>query len=165
MTAQLLFSYLGADGVTSKRALKNWSEEGHYLKGFDTTVGQVRTFRKDRIVEYFDGAAQFLVSPLGVPPPRLRSGPTRPKDERPQILFTGFAAVQRAHLEQLSDAGGLCVVKSVTQGLVFLCAGPNAGPSKVAKARGQRVYIVRETELHALIETGELPDYALDDLL
>ena len=70
MTAQLLFSYLGADGVTSKRALKNWSEEGHYLKGFDTTVGQVRTFRKDRIVEYFDDAAQFLASPLGVSPPR-----------------------------------------------------------------------------------------------
>jgi len=27
------------------------------------------------------------------------------------------------------------------------------------------VYIVREPELHALIETGELPDYTLDDRL
>ena len=165
MTAQLLFSYLGADGVTSKRALKDWSEEGHYLKGFDTTVGQVRTFRKDRIVEYFDDAAQFLASPRGVAPPRLRSGPPRPKDERPQILFTGFAAVQRAHLEQLSDAAGLCVVKSVTQALVFLCAGPRAGPAKVQQARLQRVYIVREPALHALLETGELPDDSMDESL
>jgi BRCT domain type II-containing protein len=78
-------------------------------------------------------------------------------------LFTGFPAAQRAHLEALSDAGGLRVVKTVTQGLVFLCTGPNAGPSKVARARAQHVYIVREPELHGLLQTGELPDYAVDD--
>ena len=159
------FAYQGADEQPTKRELVDWAEEGHYLKGFDTTVRQVRTFRKDRIVEYFDDAAQFLASPLGVSPPRLRSGPPRPKDERPQILFTGFPAVQRAHLEQLSDAAGLCVVKSVTAGLLFLCAGPRAGPAKVQQARLQRVYIVREPALHALLETGELPDDSLDESL
>lgn len=165
MTEPLLFTYVDSGGVSSKRALKNWVEEGHYIKGFDTTANQIRTFRKDRIVEYFGDASQFLASALGVSPPRLRREPTEPKDQRPQIVFTGFAAVQRAHLERLADEGGLCVVKSVTAGLVFLCAGPRAGPMKVQQARLQRVYIVREPELMALLETGELPDYALDDSL
>lgn len=162
MSAMIRFSYRSADGALSKRELSNWSEEGHYIHGFDITAGDVRTFRKDRIVEYFDGAAAFLASPIEAGPPRLRAA--APKDTRPQILFTGFPAVQRAHLESLSDTAGLRVVTKVTKGLAFLCIGPTAGPSKVAKSRQQGVYIVREPELHALLETGELPDYALSDL-
>lgn len=165
MTEELRFAYVNSNGELSKRALKDWSEEGHYLKGYDLTVSGVRTFRKDRIVEYFDGAEAFLASPVGVSPPRLAKGPRQPRDERPQILFTGFAAAQRAHLERLSDEAGLSVVKSVTVGLVFLCAGPNAGPKKVEQARRQLVYIVREPELMALLETGELPDYAVEEPL
>lgn len=161
--AVLRFAYLDAGGSLTKRELTAWAEEGHYLKGFDLTSGGTRTFRKDRIAEYFDGAAAFLTSPLGIPPPRIRSAAPAPRDERHQIVFTGFAAVRRADLERQSDAAGLRVVKSVTQALVFLCAGPNAGPSKVAQARVQGVYIVREPELLAFLETGELPDYAVPD--
>ena len=111
-----------------------------------------------------DDAAQFLKSPAGVSPPRP-TGPNTPRDERPQILFTGFAAARRAELEALSDATGLCVVKSVTVGLSFLCIGANAGPKKVEKARCQNVYIVRESDMAALLETGELPDYAVEGTL
>jgi BRCT domain type II-containing protein len=105
----------------------------------------------------------LLQNPYPGAPPHTQ--PQAPPDQRPQILFTGFPKVQRAHLEVLSDAGGLRVVKTVTQGLVFLCIGPTAGPTKVAKARAQGVYIVHEPELHGLLETGELPDYAVDDLV
>ncbi len=121
------------------------------------------TFRKDRVLEYLDGCDSQLSDPHSSPPPRIRAEVQR--DVRPQILFTGFAAVQRAHLEARADAGGLNVVKTVTQHLVFLCAGPNAGPAKVAKSRSQGVYIVREPELFELLESGELPDYAIDDVV
>lgn len=163
MTAVLHFAYRDGDGVLSKRALSSWVEEGHYLRGFDATVGQLRTFRKDRIAEYFDGAAAFLQSPLGVAPPRLRAGPAAARDDRPQIVFTGFGAVRRAELERQADAAGLRVVKGVTVALVFLCAGPNAGPAKLAQARRQGVYIVREAALADFLETGELPDDAVPE--
>lgn len=143
------------------RHVQPWAEVGHYIEGHYHTAGKFCTFRKDRVVEYLDGAAALLAAPHSSPPPRIRA--QQPPDLRPQILFTGFASVQRAHLEGLCDAAGLRVMKTVAQGLVFLCAGPNAGPSKVAKARGQGVYIVREAELHALLESGELPDYAVED--
>lgn len=157
------FVYRAADGEVSTRALNGLKESGHYIQGFDTTVGQVRSFRKDRVMSYLDGVDGLLLDPFPGPPPKVSRG--APRDDRPQVLFTGFATVQRAHLERLADAGGLRVVKTVTQGLVFLCAGPNAGPAKVDKSRAQGVYIVREPELHALLATGELPDYAVDELL
>ena len=161
MTALMRFIYRTPDGETTTRQVQPWAEVGHYIEGHDHTAGKFCTFRKDRVVEYLDGAAARLAAPHSSPPPRIRS--QQPLDQRPHILFTGFPAVQRAHLEAQCEPAGLRVVKTVTVGLAFLCAGPTAGPSKVAKARAQGTYIVREPELHALLETGELPDYALDD--
>lgn len=158
--APFAFVYRNAAGVVSERCLTSWQEVGHYVEGFDRAAGKFCTFRKDPIVEYLGDAAAKLVEPRSSPPPRIAT--TTPRDDRPQILFTGFGAVQRAHLEALADASGLRVVKTVTQSLVCLRVGPNAGPSKVAKSRQQGVYIVREPELHALMDTGELPDYAVD---
>lgn len=159
----LRFSYLNAAGETSLRQIDAWAESGHYIEGFERHAGKFCTFRKDRVLQYIDGCEALLLDPFSPAPPRIER--ERKTDDRPQILFTGFAAVQRAHLESLSDAAGLRVVKTVTQGIAFLCAGPNAGPAKVAKSRAQGVYIVKEPELHALLDTGELPDYAIDDLV
>lgn len=158
----LRFIYRTPDGEATSRQIDQWAEVGHYVQGFELTAGKFCTFRKDRVAEYLGGCDALLQDPFTPAPPRITR--ERPVDDRPQILFTGFAAVQRGHLERLSDEAGLKVVKTVTQGLAFLCAGPTAGPAKVAKARGQRVYIVREPELHGLLATGELPDYAIDDL-
>lgn len=155
------FVYRNAAGVVSQRRLTSWAEVGHYLEGFDEAAGKFCTFRKDRVVEYLDGAHAALIEPHSSPPPRIQTA--SPKDDRPQILFTGFGAAQRALLENHAEEAGLKVVKTVTQTLVFLCAGPNAGPTKVQKARLQKVYIIREGELDALLRTGELPDYALED--
>lgn len=161
MTASLRFDYRTPDGSETTRCLNQWVEEGHYVTGFDEGARQVRTFRKDRITQYHDGGASQLRTPHEGPPPRIER--QTPPDLRPQILFTGFPAVQRAVLEQRSEAAGLRVVKTVTQGLVFLCAGPNAGPSKVSKARAQGVYVLGEPDLHRLLETGELPDSAIEE--
>ncbi len=152
----LRFVYCNAVGELSRRELTKWAEVGHYIKGFSAGSAALRTFRKDRISEYLDGAADRLDIPYSSPPPR----PVKDQapDLRPQILFTGFGSVLRADLEAQSIAAGLRVCKTVTQNLCYLCTGPNAGPVKVEKSRAQRVYIVNEVQLRLLLETGELPD-------
>lgn len=162
MRDDLHFDYENGQGELSRRRLTQWTEVGHYVKGFCQDKGKVLTFRKDRIRAYLDGCDQLLMSPNEGPPPK--PSPRAPSDLRPQVLFTGFAKVQRGVLEQKSDAAGLRVVQSVTQRLAFLCAGPNAGPAKVEKAREQNVYIVTEPELLRLLKTGELPDSAVEAL-
>lgn len=157
----LEFVYTNAAGETKRRMLEVWSEEGHYLVGHDVMGnGPVRTFRKDRISEYLNGCEALLSTPFAGPPPKVER--TAPEQLKLQILFTGFAAKARADLEEASAGAGLKVVKTVTQQLIFLCAGPNAGPSKVSKARMQGVYIVSDADLPALLESGVLPDSVID---
>lgn len=160
----LEFLYTNAAGETKRRRLEAWAEEGHYVVGHDVLAeGPVRTFRKDRIVEYLGGCEKILATPFAGPPPKLvresagADGSTA-KPALPQILFTGFPAKARTEFEAASAAAGLEVVKSVTQRLTFLCAGPNAGPIKLAKARIQGVYIVTDSDLPAFLESGVLPD-------
>ncbi|WP_338616482.1 hypothetical protein [Pigmentiphaga sp. CHJ604] len=148
------FIYKNAEGVESTRVYERWEEVGYYLKCYEES-GAVRTFRKDRVVQYLNGIEAQLVEPSPPPPPRPQSD--RAREDRPQIVFTGFAQAIRDQLEHLADAGGLDVRKSVTQGLMFLCGGPNAGPKKLEKAMAQRVYILDEAQFQALLETGELP--------
>lgn len=152
----LRFDYRNASGELSRRELTQWAEVGHYIKGSSSGNSEVRTFRKDRIAEYLDGAAACLERPYERPPPRLVK--EQPVDQRPQILFTGFASTLRVALEEKSASSGLHVCKTVTKFLSYLCIGPNAGPAKVEKSRAQNVYIIDENQLHLLLETGELPD-------
>lgn len=159
---EICFDYQTPDGERTLRRLSRFVEEGHYITGFDIDSGRVLTFRKDRIVTYHADSAALLKAPISPRPPRVER--SAPPDLRPQIAFTGFAAALRAQLERQSDAGGLRVMKGVTQSLVFLCAGPNAGPAKMAKARCQGVYVLSESDLAPLLETGELPDSALTAL-
>ena len=157
----LEFLYTNAAEVTKRRVLENWVEEGYYLVGNDTYAnGALRTFRKDRVTEYLNGCDALLVTPFAGPPPKIESA--APEHSRPDILFTGFAAKTRSELEAASAAAGLKVVKTVTQQLSFLCAGPNAGPSKVSKARVAGSYIVTEQQLPELLESGVLPDNIAD---
>lgn len=159
MSQPLRFLYRTSDGTESMRLITQWREEGHYISGFDAGAAAVRTFRKDRVAQYLDGCEVQLRTPHEAPPPRVRR--ETPPDLRPQILFTGYGAKLRQQLEAQCEATGLRVVKTVTQDLVFLCAGPNAGPSKLSKARTQGVYVLGEADLPALLESGELPDSAI----
>jgi NAD-dependent DNA ligase len=157
----LQFHYTNARGETKLRAVTGWSEEGHYIVGNDVNVGGApRTFRKDRITQYLEGCESALAQPFAGPPPKLSRA--APDENRPQILFTGFGASVRTDLEQRCDAAGLKVMKTVSQRLVFLCVGPNAGPAKVTKARQQGAFIVTEADLPELLESGVLPDRILD---
>lgn len=61
-----------------------------------------------------------------------------------------------AGLEVLAIEAGMCVRKTVTKDLVFLCCGPNAGPTKVEGAREKGAFIMFDESFLGMLETGEL---------
>ncbi|MFC0351844.1 hypothetical protein [Undibacterium danionis] len=155
------FIYRNAEGVTRERCLSHWKESVYYIQGFSVDDEGIRTFRKDRVLEYLNGSDAYLFSPYESAPPkpvRERTAMGRPDPTRPQIAFTGFAALKRASLEAMSEDAGLHVCKSVTLGLAYLCIGSKASPIKIEKAQSQRVCILDEAQFFSLIETGEVPD-------
>lgn len=144
-----------APGTPEKAfVLLNWKEAGCYIRGIDVETNTFKTFRKDRVLSYLENAESLLEIPFTQPPPPVKKS----AGHGPEIVFTGFPSVQRAHLEAKAVSVGMTVCKSVTKNLSYLCAGPNAGPTKVATARAQHVFIVSEPQFLTLIETGELPD-------
>ncbi len=151
------FVYKNSRGeVKTHRLANGWQEQGKYIIGYSETDAGVRTFLIYRILEYIGNSASFLAAPIQHPPP-----PKRP-DERSEILFTGFPSAQRRALESFSAAAGMKVVQSVTNGLDYLCVGPNAGPTKVTAARSRGLFILTECNLKELVDTGVLPDHEPD---
>jgi len=126
----LHFDYRNADGVESTRRITEWIEQGHYVVGFDDLAKQVPTSRTDRISRYHDGCEELLKHPKEDPPPCISR--SAPKDSRPQILFTRFAAELRAELEQQGEVAGLRVMKTVSLSFV-----PLHGPQRWAGQRRQ----------------------------
>lgn len=72
----------------------------------------------------------------------------------PEILFTGFKKEDRARLEDAAESAGMVVRKSVTHGLDYLCAGPTAGPAKMAQAEDQGVLIIGVEDFYRICEEG-----------
>lgn len=155
------FRYRNAEGVERIHTISSWSEQGHYITGFSEEAQAPRTFLKFRVLEYLDDSAMLLSSPHAPPPPRVTKRAA--EDDRARILFTGFPSVQRADLERRANEAGLRVVKGITQNMVFLCCGPNAGPTKIEAARVQGSIVMRQYEFLRLCETGEIPDPKGDD--
>jgi len=147
------FSYRDADGRESVRTLTHWSENIRYLQGRGESDTLPRTFRKDRVVEYLEGADQLLFDKA---PPAPEPAPKAAPDLRAQILFTGFKAAERAALEVFAEQSGFRVMKTAGKSLAVLCIGANAGPRKVESARLAGAFVVSEAELHHLIDTGEI---------
>ena len=83
--------------------------------------------------------------------------PPKTKEKLDQICFTGFDQTVRALLELKAREAHLEVAKSVTKNLRYLCAGPNAGPSKLKKAKQLHVILMSPEQFENMIETGELP--------
>lgn len=153
------FIYLSPGKEPTNRRLSDWKESGKYIIGWCDQAKAVRTFRKDRVVQYGEGVAELLTDASPEPPPPVR----RKASTLPEILFTGFPAAVRTELEQFATESGMKVVKSATQNLAYLCGGPNAGPSKVERARQNGAWILDRDALFELIETGELPEESAPD--
>ena len=80
-----------------------------------------------------------------------QSRPLKPLS-RPQICFSGFGASERAALALEAAANGLDVKESVTTTLGYLCAGSNAGPAKLEKARRLNVAVLSVEDFRAVLE-------------
>lgn len=153
MIEPLRFIYKAVDQDPAAFIVENWHEEGVYIKGYCRNLGP-RTFRKDRVIEYLDSCALLLKDPHTPPPKKLN----KHEPTGPEIVFTGFPAVQKALLQKKAVEHGMVVRQNVTQGLDYLCGGPTAGQAKVQKAKLQNVIICDQAQLFLLWETGELPD-------
>lgn len=167
--AVIIFSYRDAKGDVSQRELVQWSENSNYIQGRSSGDTFPKTFRKDRIIAFLQGA-DLLLNEKAPPAPRSSpsafaaaaassSGltPRAAPDGKNQILFTGFGASERAELEQKAESSGLKVMKTPGKTLTFLCYGSNAGPVKVTKAQEAGAFIIDSEQFLHLIQTGELP--------
>lgn len=86
-------------------------------------------------------------------PPKTR----RHKRNGPEICFTGFSLAERKQLVEEAKQAQLEVVTMVTRSLRYLVTGPNAGPTKLQRAREQKVTLLNADQFHAMLERGELP--------
>ena len=150
----LRFIYGDARGEISERSLARWSENSLYVQGVSEGEAFPRTYRKDRVVEYLEGEELLLKDAA---PPAPTPTPRASLDDRHQILFTGFKAIERQALELRAQEHGLRVMKTPGKTLAFLCIGPTAGSSKVEKAREAGAFIITDTQLLHMFDTGELP--------
>lgn len=148
----LRFVYENAEGELSTRELRSWNASGQYIKGYCLASSAIRTFRRDRVLEFLDGEALLEAASTASAP--IASAPDRPME----ILFTGFKTDIRQELEKEAELEGMVVRKSLTKNLDFLCAGPNAGPRKLSEAKGKGVTVMDEAAFLEFLNTGVLPN-------
>jgi len=72
----------------------------------------------------------------------LRPEPSE-KETKIEVCFTGFSPSDKKELIQIATDNDFHIAKSVTKGLMFLCCGDNAGPSKMDKAEKQGTKLTR----------------------
>lgn len=159
----LHFVYEDARGDISVRQMTDWHFDGEYIRGFCHRAGDTRTFRFDRVVEFIAGEELLedsVGSKIELDMEQLVNTYTskRAASAQPEILFTGFSASVRESLEDTARDEGMKVRKTVTKNLTFLCAGPNAGPTKVAEAKSRGALVLDEDQFWTLIETGEIEE-------
>lgn len=148
----LRFVYEDARGNLSTRELRAWNATARYIKGYCVERDALRTFRRDRVIEFLQG--EELLDTAHAPAVR----PSTPKAGPLEILFTGFGEETRRELEADAELEGMKVRKTLTKNLDFLCAGPNAGPRKMAEASERQITVMDEDEFWEFIDTGALPD-------
>lgn len=162
----MLFLYCDSKKLLSAHEFENPKVDEFYIRGFCLKSKGLRTLRKDRVVEEFsdqNGLDTYLSARPElelVTADQLKEKTKRRSTQENQgleICFTGFSAQDRAALEAKATEAGLCVRKSVTTGLSFLCTGANAGPVKMKAAETKGVCLLTVDELAELLEHGVLP--------
>lgn len=179
---EIHFVYVTAKNKVSAYSLTNPMGNEEYLHGFCKTRGHYRTFKEERVIEYFSSykkadefANQLAALPLsefgfkdnGVLHQRGKNykryespGMFSPLDFTGplEICFTGFKKEDKERLSAMAKSAGMVVRKDITVNLHLLCGGYNAGPKKLEVAQKKGTIILHEAELVSLIQTGELPD-------
>lgn len=157
------FIYQDAEGFISNRTIRSRTETKEYIRGYCESAEAIRTFRKDRIIEYLTdprlAESRIQYYRENPPPPR----PTKRKIKIPtddfEICFTGFDTAEKESLIVLAKKSGLIVRQSVTVNLDFLCYGGEPGPVKLQKAKDQGVMILSERQFRIALETGKIPKF------
>lgn len=155
---ELSFIYQDAKGNITTRDVHTVSVSDIYIQGICKKTNSIKTFRKDRVLEY--------ITDLSLVEDRLNhhiSINPAPKAAPqsaylPDVCFTGFSKDDKGSLIKLAKEKGLTVRSSVTKQLNFLCIGKNAGPKKMEAARKQGVVVLNENQFRVMVETGELPE-------
>lgn len=121
------FIYRDSRGNITAREVENVSETSEYLQGICLNAGELRTFRKDRILEHLTPQAnvdqRLAYHRENAPPPRpvARTGGSNWRS--PYLLdvcFTGFKKGIKAELIGLAEGIGLVVRSKVTVHLNLL---------------------------------------------
>lgn len=153
-----VFIYQDARGNITAREITDISETETYLQGYCHLANDLRTFRKDRILELLgsdddvESKVKYYISIN--PPPKAP-----PKSHHlVDVCFTGFKSDDKKRLQGMAESIEMVVRSSVTRNLNFLCCGYNAGPKKIEKARAQNVIALNEEQFIQLLETGEVPE-------
>ncbi|WP_345850863.1 BRCT domain-containing protein [Shewanella algae] len=84
-----------------------------------------------------------------------------------EICFTGFDAVDRQNLINLAESAGMIARKNITKNLHLVCAGQNAGPTKIARASEFNIPVIDPDVFDLMLTNHQLPDEvqaALDEL-
>ncbi|HBO2545186.1 hypothetical protein LJG15_06765 [Pseudomonas aeruginosa] len=150
----LTFLYRDVTGVETTRSLVTWRETSRYIQGRSATESLPKTYRKDRILQFFEGDHLLLGADA---PPSPEPAPKAMPDMRPQILFTGFKAADKDRLGAVASEQGFRVMKTVGKSLSIICIGKNAGPTKVESAQGYGAFVLTEEQFFNLCRTGEVP--------
>lgn len=151
----LTFLYRDVTGVETTRSLVTWRETSRYIQGRSATESLPKTYRKDRILQFFEG--DHLLLGADAPPSPEPAAPKAMPDMRPQILFTGFKAADKDRLGAVASEQGFRVMKTVGKSLSIICIGKNAGPTKVESAQGYGAFVLTEEQFFNLCRTGEVP--------
>ncbi|HDN9017628.1 TPA: hypothetical protein P2I01_004562, partial [Aeromonas salmonicida] len=166
---QAFFIYEKSDGNIEGYHVVNISVSDHYLQGIALPKKQFRTFRIDRIAAMFKSESELLAadvpSLLDTPRSNISKKITKQSIGKAEIAFTGFSKADRDRLEMQAEDAGLTIKKDVTKRLTYLCCGPNAGPTKTAKARDAGALALTEQQFIDLLNTGELPEVGEYDLM
>ena len=160
-----IFIYMDAHGNITAREVTNISETEDHIQCICLTAEALRTFRKDRILEYLENQEQIseriAYHIANNPEPATKRNTTKRNTNTTgslEVCFTGFNKADKEQLTALAESKNMYIRTSVTTNLHFLCCGYNAGPSKIEKSRHQGVIVLTENQFRLMLETGEIPE-------
>lgn len=169
LVADIEFDYRDARGNDSHRHVAVEAIDKEYLQGYCHKARGTRTFAIGRVRgKVLDRESGELFSPKAwaaearkhpINDPSLISIgdnlgdqdalPT-PDQNAIEICFTGFTKADKLRLEGMAYTADMVVRQSVTKGLTHLVAGPNAGPTKLARAEEIGAETIDESEFYIL---------------
>ncbi len=161
MTIKII--YKNASNIVSVREIEVIHEDETYIDALCHTSNQIKTFRRDRILEEIVDIESQLTKDKVAQYQRQYEIISHASHERwmnrqgkPEICFTGFKSKEKEELIRHAEENGFFVRTGISSGLSFLVCGATAGPSKVKDARTQGVLLLNKDSYLHLAATGEI---------